>query len=116
MRLKEFRLQRKLTQEAVARHLGMPTKTYQNYEREVREADTDVLCALADLYGTTLDELVGRTSGDGSPLMTDAPCPGPDDFEELARLYRSMSDEGRDAMMAVARGLLEVFRRDDGWR
>lgn len=25
-------------------HLGIPTKTYQNYEREVREADSVTLC------------------------------------------------------------------------
>lgn len=28
----------------VPMHLGIPTKTYQNYEREVREADAVTLC------------------------------------------------------------------------
>lgn len=50
MMLKEYRLKNGLTQEQVADYLGIPKKTYQNYEREVRDADSDVLCALADCY------------------------------------------------------------------
>lgn len=100
MMLKEYRLKNGLTQEQVADYLGMPKKTYQNYEREVRDADSDVLCALADCYGITLDQLVGRDGG-GSDLAAN--------IKQLESLYVSMSDDGRDALMIVASGLAERF-------
>lgn len=100
MMLKEYRLKNGLTQEQVADYLGIPKKTYQNYEREVRDADYDVLCALADCYGITLDQLVGRDSGD-SDLAAN--------IKQLESLYVSMSDDGRDALMIVASGLAERF-------
>lgn len=98
--LKEYRLKNGLTQEQVADYLGIPKKTYQNYEREVRDADSDVLCALADCYGITLDQLVGRDGG-GSDLASN--------IKQLESLYVSMSDDGRDALMIVASGLAERF-------
>lgn len=100
MMLKEYRLKNGLTQEQVADYLGIPKKTYQNYEREVRDADSDVLCALADCYGITLDQLVGRDSSD-SDLAAN--------IKQLESLYVSMSDDGRDALMIVASGLAERF-------
>ena len=100
MMLKEYRLKNGLTQEQVAEYLGIPKKTYQNYEREVRDADSDVLCALADCYGITLDQLVGRDCG-GSDLAAN--------IKQLESLYVSMSDDGRDALMIVASGLAERF-------
>lgn len=98
--LKEYRLKNGLTQEQVADYLGIPKKTYQNYEREVRDADSDVLCELADCYGITLDQLVGRDGG-GSDLAAN--------IKQLESLYVSMSDDGRDALMIVASGLAERF-------
>lgn len=98
--LKEYRLKNGLTQEQVADYLGIPKKTYQNYEREVRDADSDVLCALADCYGITLDQLVGRDGG-GSDLAAN--------IKQLESLYVSMSNDGRDALMIVASGLAERF-------
>ena len=98
--LKEYRLKNGLTQEQVADYLGIPKKTYQNYEREVRDADSDVLCALADCYGITLDQLVGRDGG-GYDLAAN--------IKQLESLYVSMSDDGRDALMIVASGLAERF-------
>ena len=98
--LKEYRLKNGLTQEQVADYLGIPKKTYQNYEREVRDADSDVLCALADCYGITLDQLVGRDCG-GSDLAAN--------IKQLESQYVSMSDDGRDALMIVASGLAERF-------
>lgn len=107
MELKRCRKARGLTQEEAAAAIGIPTKTYQNYEREVREADSEVLCALADLYDVSLDELVGRT----------APVADPEQWGELLDrnekslldLYRSMSTEGRRVLVAVAGTLAELF-------
>ena len=60
MKLAEYRRANGLTQEEVALILGIPKRTYQNYEYEYREAGNNVLCSLADHYGVTLDDLVGH--------------------------------------------------------
>lgn len=101
MKLGEYRRKNKLTQEQVADILGIPKKTYQNYEREVRDADSDVLCALADYYGISLDELVGRKTAD------EAETPE----EELVAIYKKMNEDGREALLIVANGLAEKFAR-----
>lgn len=110
MRLKEFRLDKGMTQEEVAKRLGIPKKTYQNYEREVREADSDVLCALADLYETSLDELVGRSgvsSGKARELWMQ------EDIADLTNCYVDMSEKAREILLTLANELVEQFPREE---
>lgn len=103
MKLREYRLRKGKTQEDVAIHLGIPKKTYQNYEREQREPNSDILCALADYYDITLDDLVGRTT-----TYTEK------DYEdELLGCYQSMTDSGRIALLAIAHDLEAIFPRDE---
>ena len=58
--LVELRLKRKLTQAAVAKEVEIDTRSYQNYEYGKRTPPLNTLIALADFYGVSLDELVGR--------------------------------------------------------
>lgn len=103
MKLKELRRKNGLTQEQVAVILGIPKKTYQNYERGVREADSEVLCTLADHYGVSLDELVGR---DHSPVTKTADEARED---ELISIFHQMNQQGQNSLLVVARGLAQSF-------
>lgn len=103
MNFKLFRNRSGMTQEEVAKALGMPKKTYQNYEREVREPDSNVLCSLADLYDVTLDELVGRGCSSDDEQMQQQ------EEDYILDLYRSMSGKGRETLAAVAETLAELF-------
>ena len=60
-RLRELRAEKKLSRKAVAEHLNVVERTYQRYEENEREPIASVLVQLADLYGVTVDYLVGRT-------------------------------------------------------
>lgn len=105
MRLKELRKSRKLTQQNVADFLGIPYKTYQNYEREVREADSTVLCKLADLYGVTLDALYGRQASaqaNTSPLAQEE--------LEILESFRNLNAQGKSELMNYAAYLLSQDR------
>lgn len=103
MKLKEFRTRSGKTQEEIARIIGIPKKTYQNYEREIREPGSDVLCALADYYDISLDDLMGRTCS-----FSD------EDYEdELIGCYRNMTDAGRIALLAIAHDLEAIFSREE---
>lgn len=90
MQLKDIRKANKMTQEEVAQALRIPKKTYQNYEREVREADSAILCQLADLWHVSVDDLMGRTTFENM------------DEEELIRLFRMLNGKGRQKLIELA--------------
>lgn len=55
-----LRMARKLPREKVSKALELSAKTYERYEKNVRDPSAPVLVKLADYYGVTLDQLVGR--------------------------------------------------------
>ncbi len=57
-RLKEIRKQKGLTQTEVAQKLNIQKQTYQNYELGKREPSIDMLIKLADLFHTSVDDLI----------------------------------------------------------
>lgn len=60
VRVKELREAHKLTQEVVSKEIGLAFKsTYVSYERAEKEPSLPRLIALADLFGVSLDYLVG---------------------------------------------------------
>lgn len=59
-RLRAARLKKELTQDAVAAKVGITFQALSNYERDVRDPDTDILTRLASLYGVSADYLLGR--------------------------------------------------------
>lgn len=60
-RVKELRKQRKLTQRAIAEHLGIKEQAYQRYEYGCPNPSLDRLIELADFFDVSLDYLVGRS-------------------------------------------------------
>lgn len=59
-RIRELREDGDMTQKQVADYLGMKQPQYNRYERGFRDIPTDVLIALADLYKTSTDYILGR--------------------------------------------------------
>ncbi len=59
-RLVELRKENKLSQEALAEKLGLSRQSISKWERAEASPDTDNLIALAEVYGITLDELLGN--------------------------------------------------------
>ena len=59
-RLKACRKEKALTQMQVAVYCDITEKAYQNYELMTREPKLEILIRIADLYGVSLDYLVGR--------------------------------------------------------
>lgn len=56
-----LRKQRGITQRVVSEYLGISISTFSGWETGVYEPDTAHLCKLADFFGVTVDELLGRT-------------------------------------------------------
>ena len=59
-RLRDLREDADLSQEQVAKVLGIDQRTYSNYETGKRELPIHHLLTLAELYQTTTDYLLGR--------------------------------------------------------
>ena len=58
--LSELRKQKKLTQNEMAKILGIARTTYSSYEQGRRMPDTDLQNTIADYFGVSLDYLHGR--------------------------------------------------------
>jgi len=61
LRIRDCREDRDLTQRQMAGYLHCDQSLYSKYERGVRDVPLQVMCRLADFYGTSIDYLVGRT-------------------------------------------------------
>ena len=59
-RLVELRKEHKLSQEALAEKLGLSRQSISKWERAEASPDTDNLIALAEVYGVSLDQLLGN--------------------------------------------------------
>lgn len=61
MRIKDLREDNDLTQKQVADYLNIKQNTYSQYETGTRQIPIDILIALATLYKTSTDYLLGIT-------------------------------------------------------
>ncbi len=61
-KIKELRLEKNMLQKELAAHLQVSTGTVCNYEKNTHFPDGDALCKIADLFGVSIDYLMGRTN------------------------------------------------------
>ncbi|KAF6618358.1 helix-turn-helix transcriptional regulator [Paenibacillus sp. EKM102P] len=61
-RIAELREHKGLKQEELAQSLGITRAALSHYEKNRRKPDFEILTKLADIFGVTIDYLVGRTS------------------------------------------------------
>lgn len=60
-RLKYYREKYGFTQLEISNQLSIKRSTYANWERGHRIPDINALANLADIYQTTIDDILGRT-------------------------------------------------------
>lgn len=89
MELKAIRIKKHLTQADVANYLGIARNTYTQYEQGLHKIPPEILCKLADFFGVTVDELLGRTP----QLFDDARVPKTEVQDLFDRL--NVVDQGR---------------------
>lgn len=99
MELKKFREKKGVLQSDVAKALGINNSTYAYYERGEHSPGPDMLCKLADFFGVTVDELLGRSSSD---IFDNARIEQP----EILQLYERMTPEEQNNLVNYARGLI----------
>ena len=68
MKIKDIRLRKGLTQADVAAALGVSSVVYSRYETGKRQPSIDMLIQMADIFGVTVDFLLGRQDIEDSTL------------------------------------------------
>lgn len=99
-RLKELRKKQKLTQQQVADAVGIGMQAYAYYEKEERDPSPDILCRLADFFGVTVDEILGRTTEPG--IFDDARIPK----TEIQELFDALTPAQQNNLINYARGMV----------
>ena len=75
-RMKELRTERNISMKEAARLLNLPYTTYVNYEKALREPNSETLIDIANFYNTSIDYLLCKTdSRDGSLAPNILPLP-----------------------------------------
>lgn len=81
-RLVELRKEHKFSQEALAEKLGLSRQAISKWERAEASPDTDNLIALAELYGITLDQLLGNNEVKTETTQPQQPVKDPKSLSE----------------------------------
>lgn len=90
-RLRMLRERANMTQEQVAKRLGITRPAYTQYETGVRNPDPDTLARLADVYGVSTDYILGRTSDPNDTIQSDLELD--EEWRDLIRQIRELGTE-----------------------
>jgi methanogenic corrinoid protein MtbC1 len=73
--LKKIRKDRNLKQKDLAQILDVAQSTIANYEQGIRFPDEDMLLRIADIFGVSVDYLLGRSSSEDTGKYTESALP-----------------------------------------
>ncbi len=113
-RLCDLRHTHGLSQEGLAARLGVSRQAVSKWERGESSPDTDNLLALSELYGMTIDELLGRgDAGSGTAGFAGVACHADADADALGVGAGDADTPALDDTMgdAALSDLLETLRR-----
>ena len=102
--LKFLRVQKNLSQKELAKVFNVAPSTYNQWETGKREPDLAALTAIADFYGVTIDELVGR-----EPIKKE-PVPDINVGDKLdgaiLTLFSQLTEAEKSLILASVKGIL----------
>lgn len=107
MKLKDLREEAGMTQKQLAEKIGNVQRNISNWESGNSQPDLDTIVRLAELFGVTTDELLGRTNEfgkiddvtfHGSPLYDE-------ETEKIAELADKLTSGQKKALIAFLKSL-----------
>jgi transcriptional regulator with XRE-family HTH domain len=108
-RLRVLRLRRKISQEEVARHIGITRSAYSHYEINNRQPVYETLIKLADFFDVSLDYIIGGAQSKSKDEQSLTP-----DNREILSLFQHMSQEQRKRSINLITDLMRQESRVDG--
>lgn len=91
-KLKELRMSQNLSQNDIAKKLGISPSIVSGYETSKRTPSTENLLALSYLYKCSTDYLLGK-SNDKPPVVLDVDGLTPEQIQALQTLIKTMKHE-----------------------
>lgn len=114
--LKQLRKQNGFTQKEVANQLNVSYQCYQGYELGQRQPTPDMLCKLADVFGVSVDFLLGRESENAvatkgatdiaTNFIKELGLENDKRFKDFAKLYARLPEMHRTYVLAYLVGYL----------
>lgn len=118
-RLKEEREKRGWTQEYMANLLEIKIGTLSGYERSYRTPDLDMTMKIANLFGVSVDYLLGREEGDTIPWWEKGNPPAAVELDMFIRNQPNlrlfgdpMNEDVKDDIMLALRTAWEVLKNE----
>ena len=102
LRIKELRLEKGITQNDLAKSIGVTGKSVWAYENKIAVPPLDVLIKLANFFQCSLDYLCGRSDDFGNVILTAPAAELTKDEKALLALYRTLSEKNRMRVTAYA--------------
>lgn len=114
--LKQLRKQNSFTQKEVAEQLKVTAQCYQGYETGYRQPTPEMLCKLADIFGVSVDYLLGRenekavapkgTTDVATNFIKELGLENDKRFKDFAKLYARLPEMHRTYVLAYLIGYL----------
>ncbi|MFD0670334.1 helix-turn-helix domain-containing protein [Cohnella sp. GCM10027633] len=105
-RLRALRLHKKISQEEVARYIGITRSAYSHYEINNRQPVYDTLIKLAAYFDVSLDYIIGGTIAKSKSELSDSA-----DTREVLALLQHMSREQREQSIHLLKDMIHHDRR-----
>lgn len=102
-RIKVLRKDRGMSQAVLADILGVTRSTVSMWEIDKSEPDADMFVRIADLFGVSTDDVLGRVVS--ADVQKEKPVPKDelsDDERELLRLFRQLNAEAQARLLDTA--------------
>lgn len=109
-RLRELRLKRNLSQEEVARHIGITRSAYSHYEINNRQPVYDTLIKLASFFNVSLDYIIGGSEPNQTLEATEC-SEVASDSKEILKLIQDMSREQRRQSIGLLHNMIRQEKR-----
>lgn len=104
MKIKEFRTENELSQNALAEIINVKSYTIGNWEQGRSEPSLEDLVKLADFFGCTTDELLGRENyGTGNIEIIGEKLNR--DEQDILNVYRALNADGKRAFLSMVKNL-----------
>lgn len=95
-RLKQLRIAANLQQTDIIKRLSLSSARYSQYESGKRRPDYELLIEIANLYGVSVDYLLGRATIQNHPTPA-TPAYSPDELD-LIKKYRFLDEARQEAV------------------
>lgn len=99
----------RFTQEDAARFFNVSVGTYAHWEQGKGKLNGEILCAIADKYGCSVDYLLCRVS-DPTPYRPVQRSPLRDDEERLVEAYRDCTKREQTNILSLAETMADGGR------